>query len=159
MLTAFLTHNPEDLHAYYGRALPELERVAKVVVNPLGHDLAPHELIAAAAKSDVIIAHRSTPGGAEIFNALPKLLAFLRVAVDISTIDVAAASRAGILIGRADKSFVASTAELAHGLMLDLARNVSASTIDHQANGAAPQRPAHRLRSWWQTLPPERTMP
>lgn len=146
MLTAFLTHNPEDLQAYYGRALPELERVAKVVVNPLDHDLAPHELIAAAANCDVIIAHRSTPGGADIFNALPKLLAFLRVAVDISTIDVPAASHAGILIGRADKSFVASTAELALGLMLDLARNVSASTIDYQASGAAPQRPGIQLK-------------
>ena len=146
VLTAFVTHNPEDLHAYYGRALPELQRVAKVVLNPLARDLEPHELIAAATDCDVIIAHRATPGGAEVFASLPRLTAFLRCAVDISTIDVPAASRAGVLIAHADKSFIASTAELALALMLDVARNVSASTIDHQQGRAAPQRTGRQLR-------------
>ena len=38
VLTAFLTHNPEDLRAYYGRALPELAAIAEVVTNPLDRD-------------------------------------------------------------------------------------------------------------------------
>ncbi len=92
VLTAFLTHNPEDLQAYYGRALPELTAIADVVSNPLGRDLSTPELIAAAKDCDVIIAHRSTPGEAAVFDASPGLLAFLRCAVDISTIDVPAAS-------------------------------------------------------------------
>ena len=62
MLTAFLTHNPEDLRAYYGRALPELKSIAAVVGNPLDRDLNTPELVAAAKDCDVIIAHRSTPG-------------------------------------------------------------------------------------------------
>jgi D-3-phosphoglycerate dehydrogenase len=146
VLTAFLTHNPEDLAVYYGRALPELTAIARVVFNPLDHDLSTPELIAAAKDCDVIIAHRSTPGEATVFTALPGLLAFLRCAVDISTIDVGAASDAGILVGHADKSFVPSTAELALALMLDLARNVSESTIGYRQNVPPPQRPGVQLR-------------
>jgi D-3-phosphoglycerate dehydrogenase len=146
VLTAFLTHNPEDLDAYYGRALPELRAHASVVCNRLGRDLTTSELITAARDCDVIIAHRSTPGEAALFTELPKLLAFLRTAVDISTIDVAAASCAGVLVGHADKSFVPSTAELALALMLDLARNVSESTIDHRHGVQPPQRPGRQLR-------------
>lgn len=145
MVSAFLTHNSEDLDAYYGRALPELEAIADVVCNPLGRDLTTPELIAAASGCDVIIAHRSTPGETSLFSALPELLAFLRCAVDISTIDVTAASDAGVAIGYADKSFVASTAELALGLMLDLARNISESTIDHRAGVQPPQRSGRQL--------------
>ena len=146
MLTAFLTHNPEDLTAYYARALPELQAIAHVVENPLDRDLTTTELIAAAHDCDVIIAHRSAPGDAALFTELPGLLAFLRCAVDISTIDVPAASSAGVAICRADKSFVASTAELALALMLDVARNVSESTIEYRSAVAPPQRQGRQLR-------------
>ncbi len=146
MLKVFLTHNPEDLDAYYGRALPELASVAQVVFNPLHRDLSTLELVAAAQDCDVIVAHRSMPGEAEVFTSLPGLLAFLRCAVDISTIDVLAANAAGVLIGQADKSFVPSTAELALALMLDVARNVSESTIDYRDGVSPPQRPGWQLR-------------
>ena len=33
-MRVFLTHNPEDRSAYFGRALPELESIADVIVNP-----------------------------------------------------------------------------------------------------------------------------
>lgn len=145
-LTVFLTHNPEDLRAYYGRALPELSAIANVVTNPLDRDLTTPELIDAASGCDVIVAHRSTPGEAAVFDALPGLLAFLRCAVDISTIDVDAASSAGVLIGHADKSFVPSTAELALALMLDLARSVSESTIGYRGGAQPPQRVGMQLR-------------
>lgn len=146
VLTVFLTHNREDLQAYYGRALPELRAIAHVVFNPLGRDLNTLELVAAAKDCDVIVAHRSTPGEAAVFTALPGLLAFLRCAVDISTIDVPAASSAGVLVGHADKSFVPSTAELALALMLDLARGVSESTIGYRGDVSPPQRPGLQLR-------------
>ncbi len=146
VLTAFLTHNPEDLDAYYGRALPELTAIARVVLNPLDRDLETAELISAAKDCDVIIAHRSTPGETAVFTELPGLLAFLRCAVDISTIDVSAASAAGVLIGHADKSFVQSTAELALALILDLARNVSESTIEYRSGVQPPQRSGLQLR-------------
>ncbi len=146
VLTVLLTHQPEDLDAYYGRALPELRAIAEVVLNPLDRDLDTSELVAAAAGCDVIIAHRSTPGDAALFSSLPGLLAFLRCAVDISTIDVSAASAAGVLVGHADKSFIPSTAELAVALMLDLARNVTDSTIDFRSGLSPAQRPGVQLR-------------
>ena len=119
-LRVFLTHNPEDLEAYYGRALPELQALdLAVVTNPLARDLTTSELIDAAAGCQVIVAHRATPGEPALFESSPDLIAMLRTAVDISTIDVDAASRAGVVVGHADKSFVASTAELAFGLLLD----------------------------------------
>jgi D-3-phosphoglycerate dehydrogenase / 2-oxoglutarate reductase len=145
MFKVFLTHNPEDREAYYGRALPELQAVASVVLNPFERDLTTPELIEASAGCDVIVAHRSTPGEAALFAARPELVAFLRCAIDISTIDVEAASAAGVLIGHADKSFIASTAELALALMLDLARNVSESTIDYRTGGQPPQRAGFQL--------------
>jgi D-3-phosphoglycerate dehydrogenase / 2-oxoglutarate reductase len=146
VLTAFLTHNPEDLEAYYGRALPELSAIADVVFNQLGRDLSTPELVTAAKDCDVIIAHRATPGEAGLFTELPGLLAFLRCAVDISTVDVAAASVAGVLVGQADKTFVPSTAELALGLMLDLARGVSESTIGYHSDVLPLQRSGVQLR-------------
>jgi D-3-phosphoglycerate dehydrogenase len=146
VVRVFLTHNPEDLAAYYGRALPELEAMAEVVVNPLDRDLTTPELIVAATGCDVIVAHRATPGEGPVFAELPGLLAFLRTAVDISTIDVPAATEHGVLVAHADKSFVASTAEIALALMLDLARNVSESTIDYRRGEQPPQRAGFQLR-------------
>jgi D-3-phosphoglycerate dehydrogenase len=144
-LRVFVTHNPEDLEAYYGRAMTELEAIAEVVTNPLDRDLTTPELVEAATGCDVIVAHRSTPGEAEVFHGLPDLLAFLRCAVDITTIDVDAASANGVLIARAGKSFVASTAELALGLLIDVARNISASTCDYRSGKLPPQRLGHQL--------------
>ena len=145
IVRVFLTHDAEDLEAYYGRALPELEAIADVVRNPVGRDLDTNELIEAAQGCQVVVAHRSTPGERAAFEQLPELAAFLRTAVDISTIDVAAASEHGVLIARADKSFVPSTAELALGLMIAVARNIGASTSDYQAGREPPQRSGHQL--------------
>jgi D-3-phosphoglycerate dehydrogenase len=142
----FVTHNPEDLDVYYGRALPGLTDIAEVVLNPLERDLTAAELVAAAAGCQVIVAHRSTPGAAAAFDALPDLVAFLRCAVDISTIDVDAASRAGVLVGQADKSFVASTAELALGLFLDVSRQISSSTMDYRSGNEPAQRSGRQVR-------------
>ena len=148
-MRVFLTHNPEDRDAYYGRALVELEKVADVVMNPIDRDLTTPELIGAASGCHVIVAHRSTPGEADVFSQLPDLVAFLRCAVDISTVDVDAATANGVLIGHADKSFVASTAELALGLYLDVARNIARSTVDYQRGDEPPQRSGSQVR--WKT--------
>ncbi len=147
-MRVFLTHNTEDREAYYGRALPELEALAgaEVSVNPLDRDLSTPELIEAAAGHHVIIAHRSTPGDAALFDGSPDLVAFLRCAVDISTIDVDAASAHGVLVARADKSFVPSTAEIALGLLLAVSRSIAESTVGYRSGHEPPQRPGRQLR-------------
>ena len=145
-MRVFVTHNPEDLEAYYGRALPELEAIADVVLNPLTRDLTTAELIEASAGCQVIVAHRSTPGEPALFEEAGSLVAFLRCAVDISTIDVDSATEHGVLVARADKSFIASTAELALGLAIDAARNISESVVDYRAGRAPGQRSGRQLR-------------
>ncbi len=145
MLRVFLTHNPEDLEAYYTTTLPRLRTTAEVVLNPLDRDLTTPELIEHARDADVIVAHRSTPGEAALFAASDRLLAFLRTAVDVSTIDIEAASAAGVLVAKADKSFIASTAELALGLMLDVARSITVSAEDYHAGRVPPQRRGAQL--------------
>ena len=145
-MRVFLTHNPEDLDAYFGRALPHLALIAEVVKNPTEHDLSTAELIDAAAECDVIVAHRSTSGDAGVFEQLPRLVAFLRCAVDTSTIDVDAASANGVLIARAAKTFVASTAEMALGLLLAAARNIAVSTAEYGAGRVPAQRTGQQLQ-------------
>ena len=142
----FLTHNPEDRNAYYGRALPLLDRIADGEQNPFDHDLSTAELIDAAQGCDGIVAHRSTPGEAALFERLPSLVAFLRCAVDTSTIDVDAASANGVLVARAGKTFVASTAELALGLLLDVARHITISSAEYAAGRTPAQRPGRQLQ-------------
>lgn len=147
-MRVFLTHNTEDREAYYGRALPELEAVSgvDVTLNPLERDLSTPELIDAAAGHHVIIAHRSTPGERALFEQSPDLVAFLRCAVDISTIDLDAASAHGVLVARADKSFVPSTAEIALGLLLSVSRSIAESTVDYRSGIEPPQRSGRQLR-------------
>lgn len=126
MLRVFLSHTPEMFEGYYGaRALAALQRHAEVVRNPGAAALSGAALAEAARGCQAIVADRATPGTAETFAAAPDLVAFLRVAVDISTIDVAAASAAGVLVTRATPGFVDAVTELALGFMVDLARGVS----------------------------------
>lgn len=145
-MRVLVTHNREDLEAYYGRSLPELRALAEVVTNPGDDNFTTAQLIEAAAGCEAIVTHRGTPIGGEVFAALPDLVAVFRCAVDISDIDVDAATSHGVLVGRADKSFVASTAELALGLLIDLSRRISDSTVDYRAGEEPPQRPGRQLR-------------
>jgi D-3-phosphoglycerate dehydrogenase / 2-oxoglutarate reductase len=122
-----LTHTPSALENYYGqRALAALSEHGEVMLNPTGAVLDdPAALAAAAQGARVIVADRQTPGPATLYARLPGLLAFCRVAVDISTIDVSAASAHGVLVTRATPGFVPAVAELATGFMVDLARGVT----------------------------------
>ncbi|WP_198372120.1 NAD(P)-dependent oxidoreductase [Roseomonas rosulenta] len=126
MLKVFLAHTPEMFAGYYGeRALAALRQHAEVVRNPGDSVLSGAALAEAARGCQAIVADRATPGAPETFAAAPDLVAFLRVAVDISTIDVPAASAAGVLVTRATPGFVDSVTELALGFMVDLARGVA----------------------------------
>nr|WP_314073257.1 NAD(P)-dependent oxidoreductase [uncultured Roseococcus sp.] len=125
-LKVFLSHGTNTFAGYFGdQALAELQRHADVVRNPTGRDLRDAELAEAAKGCQAIIAFRGSPGTEATFAATPDLVAFLRCAVDISTIDVPAASSHGILVTRATPGFVDSVAELGIGMIVDLARGIS----------------------------------
>ncbi|MFH6786901.1 MULTISPECIES: NAD(P)-dependent oxidoreductase [Methylobacterium] len=138
-MKVFLTHTPRARDQYYGPgALRALRGLAEVVLHEGDAPLDAAALVAAAAGSDLVIADRATAGPAEIFPALPQLRGFLRCAVDIRTIDVAAASRAGVLVTQAAPGFVAAVTELALGFMIDLSRGISRATHEYRA-GRAPE--------------------
>jgi len=135
----FLTHPPEALQNYYGKkALAQLEAVGKVVVNPLGRVLSARELINAAQGCQIIISDRQTPGERIVFDSLPDLVAFARVAVDIRNIDVEAASANGVLVTHASPGFVQSVAEWVIGAMIDLAWHTSHYTSAYR-QGRVPE--------------------
>ena len=81
-----------------------------------------------------------------MFERLPRLVAFLRCAVDIRNIDVAAASRAGVLVTQASAGFVPAVSELVVGLMVDLSRGVSRAAADYHAGRVPPARMGRELR-------------
>ncbi len=129
-----LTHTPDMRANYYGgRALSGLQALGDVVLHEGPLPLATAELAALAKGAVLVVSDRNTPGEAALFSQLSDTVAFLRCAVDIRTIDVAAASNAGILVTQASPGFVASVAEMAFGQMIDLARGITRSSIDYRA--------------------------
>ncbi|MGF6426247.1 MULTISPECIES: NAD(P)-dependent oxidoreductase [Bradyrhizobium] len=138
-MKVLLAHTPQMRRDYYGeRSLNGLRAVADVKLHEGEEALDAAALVKAATDVDIIVADRMTQGRGEIFPQLPKLRAFVRCAVDIRNIDVAAASAAGVLVTQASAGFVQSVAELALGFMVDLSRGVSRATADYHA-GRAPE--------------------
>ena len=139
MSRILLTHSPETLANYYGeRALAGLKALGDVILNLNDKPLEGEALVDAAADCDLIVSYRQSPGPAALFERLPRLVAFLRCAIDIRNVDVAAASRAGVLVTQASAGFVTSVSELVFGLMIDLSRGISASSAVFHA-GKTPQ--------------------
>jgi D-3-phosphoglycerate dehydrogenase len=133
-LKVLLTHTPQARAQYYGeRSLSGLQAIAQVQLHAGDDALDAFGLINAAHDVEIIVADRLTAGPGEIFARLPKLRAFVRCAVDIRNINVAQASRAGVLVTQAGPGFVQSVAELAVGFMVDLSRGVSRASADYHA--------------------------
>ncbi len=144
MARIFLTHPPAALEQYYGaKALAALRELAEVRINPLTRELSIEELADAAQDCALIISYRQTPGPAELFERMPNLVAYARCAIDIRNIDVAAASRAGVLVTQASAGFIASVSEWTIGAMIDLSRNLTGMTMAYHA-GRVPVAPMGR---------------
>jgi D-3-phosphoglycerate dehydrogenase len=127
---------------YYGdEPLAALRQIAEVVLNRSDEHPAGSALAAAAQGCDVIISYRQSPGEVATFAGAPDLVAFLRCAVDIRNVDVAAASAHGVLVCRATPGFVDAVAELAFGFIVDLARGISDAALAYRGG----QVPAARM--------------
>src|SRR5688500_8745568 len=113
---------------YYGeRALASLRKAGEVKLHAGKEPLEGKALIEAAKDCDLIVSYRQSPGPAELFERLPKLVAFLRCAIDIRNVDVAAASKAGVLVTQASAGFITSVSELVVGFLVDLSRGITRS--------------------------------
>ncbi|MBX3603857.1 MAG: hydroxyacid dehydrogenase [Piscinibacter sp.] len=126
MIEVFVSHPSDRLDHYFGaRALAGLRALAQVRLNPHRRDLTLDELVEACRGCAALIAYRQTPGPAALFERCPTLGVFLRCAVDIRSVDVPAASAAGVLVTQASPGFQAAVAEWVLGAMVDLGRGVS----------------------------------
>jgi D-3-phosphoglycerate dehydrogenase len=141
-----LTHTDGARDLYYGpRALAELQALGEVRLNQTGAPLLGDGLIAAAQGAQIIVADRAVPAPAGVFAALPDLVAFCRGAVDIRTVDVAAATAAGVLVTQASPGFVSAVCELIIGLAVDLCRGVSASVASFRVGVQPPVRMGRQI--------------
>lgn len=134
MKKLLLTHAPQARRQYYGaRALARLKELVDVIQHEGEAPLDAAGVIAMARGADYIIADRVTPMPAAVFEGLPSLRVVMRSAIDIRNIDVATASKAGVLITHAEAGFVKSVVELTLGFLVDLSRGVTrAATAYHR---------------------------
>ena len=97
MVTVFVSHPPDKLDTYFGAKATQA--LARDRQDPLqrraGRCSRWPTLVAAARGCDALIAYRQTAAPEALFRELPELFAFIRCAVDIRTVDVAAASAHG----------------------------------------------------------------
>lgn len=141
MFRVFLAHTPTALALQFPpRILNALTEQCDVVVNPTNDVLTAEALAAAATGCDLVIADRQTSVDKHFFKATTDTLAVMRCAVDISTIDVDAASRHGVLVTRSVPTFATSVSELAIGFMIDGARGISRAAATYR-NGQKPTLP------------------
>lgn len=121
-----VSHPADRLSEYFGdKALARLRCIAQVRLNLSNVDLSGPALVQAAKGCQVMIAYRQTSLDAATLQAMPAMLAVVRCAVDIRTIDVAEASAQGILVTRASAGFMASVSEWILAAMIDLSRGIS----------------------------------
>jgi len=147
MPTILLSFNPAARALYYGdQALAGLRSLGEVRLHEQGKALSGEALIAAAAGCQVIVSDRQTPGPAELFASSPVLAVFLRCAMDIRNVDVAAASAAGVLVTRASAGFGTAVAEWVLGVMIDLGRGISRSVLAYRSGEQPALRMGRELR-------------
>jgi len=99
-----------------------LKREGFEVVNKTG--MKPEELIQEVARYDALIVRSSTKVTAEVIAAGTRLRAIGRAGAGVDNIDVAAATRRGILVMNTPGGNTISTAEHTMSLLLSLVRNI-----------------------------------
>jgi D-3-phosphoglycerate dehydrogenase / 2-oxoglutarate reductase len=146
-LRILLTHSPEARELYYGpRALAGLRALGEVKLHEGTTPLEGEPLIASAADCELIVSYRQSAAPAALFEGLPKLVAFLRCAIDIRNIDVAAASKAGVLVTQASAGFVSAVAEMVLGFLVELSRGITHAAIDYRAGRVPKARMGRELK-------------
>ena len=144
MQTVFITHPTHKFDTYFGQtALAQLQKIARVRCNPTQDDLEGEALLQHIEDCAVVIAYRQTPFDRQVLAAMQEVVAVVRCAVDIRTIDVDAASAQGILVTQASPGFGTAVAEWVVGVMVDLARGISQARSIYQS-GKFPVAPMGR---------------
>ncbi|WP_280155318.1 NAD(P)-dependent oxidoreductase [Piscinibacter sp. XHJ-5] len=146
-LRILVTHDAQARRLYYGdAAIARLRALGDVSVNDTGGPLPLPQLVALARDCQVIVSDRQTAAPAAVFEQLPGLAVFMRCAVDIRNVDVAAASAHGVLVTRASAGFATAVAEWVMAAMLDLSRHTSEYVATWRAGAVPTARMGRELR-------------
>jgi D-3-phosphoglycerate dehydrogenase len=89
--------------------------------------LTPAELVEAVAGASALVIRSATRVTAEVLDAGRDLIAVGRAGVGLDNVDIAAATRHGVMVVNAPESNILSAAEHAIALMLAQARNIPQS--------------------------------
>ncbi len=134
-MTRILLTHPVPVRPNYfpPTSVEALAALGELMTNESDAEWTAEELIDHARDCDIVVNYRETPAGGAIFDALPALKAWVRVAVDIRNIDLAAASRNGVLVTNASGVFVSSVAEWTLAAMIDVGRRFSDAIAAYHA--------------------------
>lgn len=136
----FLTHTDHARATFFGAGnLKSICELGRVSMNTSGRVLCGEELAEAAKDAQIILLDRQTPADSVFLRQVPKLAALLSCVVDLRRVDLVAADSLGILVTRSRPFYAEAVAELAIGMMIDLARGISS------AQTAWPDQPVPRL--------------
>jgi D-3-phosphoglycerate dehydrogenase len=134
-MTRILLTHPAPVRPNYfpPKSVDALAALGDLKINQSDAEWNMEELIANARDCDIVVNYRETPACAAVFDALLSLKAWVRVAVDIRNIDLAAASRNGVLVTHVSGVFVSSVAEWTIAAMIDVGRRFSDSIATYHA--------------------------
>src|SRR5258705_13413364 len=104
--------------------------------------LSPDELLGAIRGAQALIVRSATQVTAEVLEAGADLVVVGRAGIGLDNVDVAAATRRGVMVVNAPQSNILSAAEHAMALLLAQARNVPQAHADLRAG--------HWNRSRWE---------
>jgi D-3-phosphoglycerate dehydrogenase / 2-oxoglutarate reductase len=93
-------------------------------------DLDPEQLLEAVHDAAALIVRSATPVTAEVLAAAPDLVVVGRAGIGLDNVDVAAATRRGVMVVNAPQSNVLSAAEHTIALLLAQARNIPQADRD-----------------------------
>jgi len=92
------------------------------------HGLSPQQLLQIIGEYDGLIVRSSTTVTEELIDAAPRLRVIGRDGTGVDNIDVAAATRSGIVVTNTPGGNSVSAAELTFGMLMSLARNIPQAT-------------------------------
>ncbi len=111
----------------FPEALDLLGQAAQVEVWPHYEPLTPQELADKVTHVEGLVTNIMDRVDADLLDRAPKLRVISQIAVGLDNIDVAAASRRGVLVGHTPGVLAKATADLGFAILMSAARRVSES--------------------------------
>jgi D-3-phosphoglycerate dehydrogenase / 2-oxoglutarate reductase len=115
-----------------------LERLGNVRLLSRSADEDPAAWVAEAEGCQIVVSERIIPARREAFTRLPDLTAFIRGALDVRNVDVAAASEHGVLVVRGTPGWIDAVCELLLATTIGLLRHVPAAVLAYR-RGEVPE--------------------